>query len=103
MKVIGVRVNEPAKVEQIDGSLESMQKFVGGYIEMLPLEDELVLICNEEGKLNHLPFNRLILNEKGQPYDVIAGDFFICNAPFESENFESVPDDKVDYLLKKYA
>ena len=31
-------------------------------------------------------------------YDIIVGDFFICYAPYTSENFESMPDD----LLQKY-
>ena len=31
-------------------------------------------------------------------YDIISGDFFICYAPYTSENFESMPDN----LLQKY-
>lgn len=103
MKIVGVRVNEVAKVEEIDSGLESMQKYVGGLIEMLPLEGELVLICNEEGKLNHLPANRVIIGKNGVIEDVIAGDFFVCSAPYDTDTFESVPDEMIPYVLEKFA
>lgn len=41
----------------ISGSLENLQKIVGGYIETVPVGSKHVLIVNEEGKLRGLPFN----------------------------------------------
>ena len=56
-------------------------------------------VCNEEGKLEHLPLNRVLYDEdSGQPLDVIAGTFFICGAPPESEDFTSLTDEQ----LQKY-
>lgn len=37
--------------------LEVLQKMVGGYVEMLTLEDGSQLIVNEEGLLKALPHN----------------------------------------------
>lgn len=45
------------KVIEIDGSLESMQKIVGGYIETFPLDGPILIVLNEEGKLMNLPLN----------------------------------------------
>lgn len=92
MRVILCRPNEIAEVIEIEDSLESMQKMVGGLIEeYMPWEDEVALICNEEGKMNGLPLNRGIIDEDGHLQDIIAGDFFICYAPIESERFLSMP------------
>lgn len=43
----------PEEIE-IDNTLESKQELVGGWIEQafLPKDDSVVLICNEEGKIN---------------------------------------------------
>lgn len=40
----------------ISDSLENLQNTVGGYIEAVRLSD-LVIICNEEGRLRDLPYN----------------------------------------------
>ena len=46
----------------ISNTLENLQKTVGGYIETVTLASDLVIICNEEGKLLNLPYNCDILN-----------------------------------------
>ena len=58
---IFVVIKEPGKAPVIepmfDNSLESFQKAVGGYIETVTISDDLVIICNEEGRLMDLPKN----------------------------------------------
>ena len=34
-------------------------------------------VCNEEGKLDGLPFNRALRDADGDIYDIVAGNFFI--------------------------
>ena len=53
------------------------------------------MICNDEGKLLGLPLNRALRDEEGEIYDVIAGSFFVCGAPPDSENFTSLTDEQV--------
>ena len=96
---------EPMKVPKkqiIDGSLEGMQNVVGGLIEPFYLpNDNAVIICNEEGKVNNMQLNRGIFNNLEAPsnlIDIIAGTFFICLAPEDSEHFESLTDE----LIEKY-
>lgn len=58
----------------VSNRLENLQKIVGGYIEVVPIDDKCnVLICNEEGKLQ----NQHLVNFK-MPYDTIVGDVIIC-------------------------
>lgn len=60
-----VVIKEPGKqpvVEPLfENTLEAFQKVVGGYIETVTIYTDLVLICNEEGRLLGLPFNSNIL------------------------------------------
>lgn len=49
--VLCIKPNHYPKTVAIDNSLEAMQKLVGGNIEeYMPFEDEVAIICNEEGK-----------------------------------------------------
>ena len=42
---------------EIANTLEDLQKAVGGYIETVTVATDLVIICNEEGKIMGLPYN----------------------------------------------
>ena len=44
-------------VASIPNTLEALQKAVGGHIETVTIASDLVLICNEEGRLLELPDN----------------------------------------------
>lgn len=76
-KTLKVIVKSPSDVygryEEIENSLEAMQKVVGGYIETIPVSGKTILVCNEEGKLKGL--------EPNLPYygDVIVGTVFLCD------------------------
>ena len=105
MKVIIVNPFTNPYVANIKGDLESMQKIVGGYIEAVyPFDDEeIALVCNEEGKLEGLTPNRFLLNRNNGVCDFICGDFFLCSAPSNSENFESMPDNLIQKYIDKFS
>lgn len=74
--------------------LDVMQKAVKGYIEYVPLPDEVqattgfsYLYCNEEGKLMGLPPNVLatLLAFGDTPHDIIVGDVVLCKENEEEE------------------
>ena len=49
---------EDPRIEPLfDNTLEAFQKAVGGYIETVTLASDLVLICNEYGRINESPYN----------------------------------------------
>ena len=103
IRVILCKPNERAQVVEIGESLEAMQMAVGGWIEeYMPFEDEVAIVCNEEGKVSQLPLNRAITDEDGQLLDIIAGDFFIAYAPYNSERFLSMPPELEKKYLEKY-
>lgn len=104
MKILVIEPLTKPYIKEIDGSLESMQKIVGGLIQAIyPYEDkDVALVCNEEAKLIGLPFNRALYDDKGQIYDIIAGTFFLCQAPTDSENFESLNDEQIKQFKEKY-
>ena len=103
MKVLLVRPMERPQEIEIEDSLSEMQRLVGGYIqEVMPFDDDVALICNDEGKFMGLPLNRAIQDERGQVVDIIAGDFFLCRAPVESENFESLTKEQVEKYKKRF-
>lgn len=81
-----------------------MQQAVGGWIEeYMPFEDEVAIVCNEEGKIQGLPPSRAIYDDEGQLLDIISGDFFIAYAPIESEKFLSIPPELEKKYLDKYG
>lgn len=101
--VIMVEPGKEARMMALDDNLEAMQKAVGGLIEeYIPYEDEVALICNDEGKMLGMPPSRAIRDEDGQVIDIIAGPFFIAYAPVESEKFLSMPDELRDKYLEKF-
>ena len=109
LSVLLVKAGEYPQMVEIENTLEAKQKLVDGYIEMVcPFEDgEIAVILNEEGKINGLPLNRALYDnyeEKENIIDIIAGDFFICSAPYTSDDFQSLlPEDAEKYTkLFKY-
>lgn len=69
---------------EIDNTLEEMQMIVGGYIEVVTMDD-FVVICNEEGRLYDLPFNIQFGRVDFVGSIIIAGN--------GGEDFTDVPDD----------
>ncbi len=97
MKILMVNPGKAPYEAELENSLEAMQKAVGGYIQAIyPYKDPVALVTNEEGKLEGLPLNRALYDEKGEIYDIIAGNFFI--AGLGRENLTDLPAD----LMKKY-
>ena len=103
MTILVIKPMQTPKVKEIESSLESMQKEVGGYIQAIyPFEDSVALICNEEGKLLGLPLNRALRDESGEIYDIVCGTFFLCSAPPDEENFSSLSNEQIEYYTKLY-
>lgn len=99
MKILLIRPGEEPALSEIDGTLMSMQKVVEGPIELIyPFDDPVALVCHEEGKLLGLPLNRSLRDQAGRIYDVVAGPFFLCGAPSDSDRLDSIP----EKLVEKY-
>ena len=103
ISVILVEPGRYPKLIEIEDTLEAMQSLVEGDIEeYMPFEDEVAIICNDEGKLLGLPLNRALRDEKGRIYDIVAGTFFLCGAPEGSDRFESLTEEQASYFRKQF-
>ena len=79
MKVKYYAVGKDPEYKEIENSLEAMQELVNGWIEMVYLDNDNCLVCNEEGRINGMPYNRIY---KG--YD-IYGNFFVVGIDDEGD------------------
>lgn len=94
MKVLIVEPGKHPRKADIEHTLESLQTIVDGYIEITyPWKDAVGLVCNDEGLLRQLPFNRLVAPGSG-----IFGTFFLCG--LGEEDLTDLPDDMADKYMK---
>lgn len=101
MTVVACYPGKTAQVIEIEGGLEGMQKFVGGFIEAVyPFDDPVAIVCNEEGKLNGMKPNRALYTEDGEMFDIVAGPMFVCG--LGEENFASLQRELLEKYLDKY-
>ena len=85
----------------IHDDMNDMQEIVGGHIEAIyPFKEQVAIIANEEGKILGLPFNRPLSDERGVPYDIVCGTFFM--AGLGSEDFTSLTDDQIRRYKKMF-
>ena len=75
-----VREVQPANGKNF--TLKELTPIVGGYIEIIYLNDGRLMIMNEEGKLSRLPDNEVataLARSSISPDDYIVGDVLVCN------------------------
>ena len=75
--------DEIGQMVYIENKLEDLQKAVAGYIECVTIASDLVILCDEEGRLKHRPFNCEILGVNFVGPVVLAG--------INGEEFADVP------------
>ena len=85
---ISVLIKDPGKNPRhvhIENSLKNLQNTVGGYIETVTFAEDAVIICNEEGRLQGLPYCCTIC----------GGDFVgtVVIAGVAGEEFADLPGD----------
>lgn len=104
MRILLIKPMMPPQLVEITGDLKSMQTTIGGPFQALyPFEDHVALVCHEEGKLIGLPLNRALFHpETGELYDVIAGTFFICGSPPDSDNFTSLTGEQIAKYKRRF-
>ena len=89
----------PYEKEILDSAdhLEQMQAIVGGLIEPIyPYHEEVAIVCNEEGLINGLPFNRSVPGG----YGGVFGTFFIYG--LGEEDFCSLPPELMERFKKEF-
>lgn len=102
IRVVLVEPGKLARIAKVGTTLDAMQRTVGGDIEAYyPFEEQVCIVCNEEGKINGLPLNRAIRDaDTGDIADIIAGTFFICDC--SGECFGSLSTEQQKRYQEKY-
>ena len=98
---IRVLVVEPKKLPYekiIPNTLYAKQDIVGGNIEYTRVnnDEETLLVCNEEGKLDGLPWNRDI------GHDIVAGTFLIVGDDADIGEDRSLSDAQIEKYNKLF-
>lgn len=82
MKALLVKPKCKPEIINLKNTLEDWYKYVGKPVEIIyPFKDRVAIICNEEGKLRKLEYNRPLFDDTGKIYDIITGNFLIVGLP----------------------
>lgn len=108
LKAIVIEPGCDPEVVEMDTSLKSMQKAVGGWLEAVYGYDDdgdmvAAFFCNEEGKLLGLPVNVAATHlwhgmSQYAISDMLCGPVVVLGPPDENGDETSVPDFVVDMI-----
>ena len=91
IKIVFKKPGEKAYSLKIENTLEKLQELIGGYIEVIKIDDYIV-IFNEEGLLKNL-----------EPNIFIGGMNILGNVIFASSNDDEIyglENDKIESIIK---
>jgi len=84
-------INQPLQLKEIEGTFEDLQELVGEFIEIVPITDDIVCICNEKGALQEL----------GNNFDNDQLGWIVGTCVFTStknSEFTSLSDQQIGYI-----
>jgi hypothetical protein len=90
IKAKGIKVTTDGTSEEVTFqsnfvNLKEMQEIVGGHIEFVYLQNNIILVVNEEGKLNNLPVNEIVTSFYYPIIkDVIVGNVLLIDSKYLS-------------------
>lgn len=89
---------------EIENSLKAKQDYVNynephGLIQVICIEG-IDIICNDEGKLQQLPPNRVLIDENGEVVDIFVGNILAVRSNSEGE-FTSIHPEDIQ-IINKY-
>ena len=96
IRVLKIEPGRPPEEVKMANTLEDLQEAVGGLIEVVTLDSDVCLICNDEGKLIGLPGNRRLRD------DIISGTFVIVGDDGDG-GLCSLSDDAVRQYTEQFA
>lgn len=103
IRVVLVEPGKQARIADIEGSLEGYYRAIGADTiqAVYPYEEEVCIICDDEGKLTGCPLNRALRDEDTKEiYDIIAGTFFVCSC--KEPRYTSLSTDQQRRYLEQF-
>lgn len=87
---------------EVDNTLEAEQRYVNfdephGLITVVSINDDIDVICNDEGKLRNFPINRFLVSDDGVVLDMLVGNIMCVRHNSEGE-FTSIKEDDIPII-----
>lgn len=87
---------------EVDNTLEAEQRYVNfdephGLITVVSINDDIDVICNDEGKLRNFPINRFLVSDAGVVLDMLVGNIMCVRHNSEGE-FTSIKEDDIPII-----
>lgn len=93
MRVIRKRPDQVPQIVDVENTLESLQFEVDGWIEAVTFSEDACVICNEEGRIQGLPFNLELMGI------LFFGTILIVGV--DGENFTDLSDAGVELMMRE--
>ena len=93
MRVIRKRPGQVPQIVDVENTLESLQFEVDGWIEAVTFEEDACVICNEEGRIQGIPFNLELMGI------LFFGTILIVGV--DGENFTDLSDAGVELMMRE--
>ena len=101
IRVLLIEPGEHPRLVTVEHTLENLQELVGGTIQAVyPFLEPVAVICDDEGKYKGYTPNRALVDEEGEPYDIVVGTFFICG--LSEDSFNSISDELAEQFKEKF-
>ena len=101
IRVLLVEPGEHPRLVTVEHTLENLQELVGGTIQAVyPFPEPVAVICDDNGKFKGYVPNRALVDEEGEPYDIVVGTFFICG--LGKDNFASISDELAGQFTERF-
>lgn len=93
MRVIRKRPGQVPQIVDVENTLEALQFEVDGWIETVTFAEDACVICNEEGRIQGLPFNLELMGI------LFFGTILIVGV--DGENFTDLSDAGVELMMRE--
>lgn len=93
MRAIRKRPGQEPQIIDVENSLEALQLEVDGWIETVNFAEDACVICNEEGRIQGLPFNLELMGV------LFFGTILIVGV--DGENFTDLGDAAMERMMRE--
>ena len=105
IRVLEIRPEDDMRVKTLRNDMAVLQSKVDGYVEKVRIvgSTNLIILCNEEGRIRNLPFCRFLVNPENHALITsLYGDIIVC-AVGGNGDFRSLTDADIEWLKKEEA
>ncbi|PAW37891.1 hypothetical protein CKQ70_30595 [Bacillus toyonensis] len=88
-------------IEKWEHSLDTVQQFLGGYLQAIRVNGSVTMWLNEEGKMQQLEPNFIFVNKEGKSLDTVVGNVLIAGTNSEGDDI-SLTDEEIEMLQEKF-